>query len=325
MTDATSPREAESELYRREALAAASGGDQHGRPLHVTSGWTRWTIRLTAAAALVSAAFLVRGRVGEYAHGVAVVRKEGRVVVTATQTGVVSSLEVRPGEAVRSGDVLIRLDATQSRAELDRIERQYQQRLLELLRNPTDAEKHEQLAILSGQRDMAQTLVREREIVALQDGVVSEVRVRRGQSIAPGDAVATVESATGRIVVLSVFPGRYRPLLQQENTRLFLSFSGFADSRHEVALDFVSDEVVGPAEAKRHLGQHQADALDVEGPVVVVQSVLVDESFSSFDGTYEVYDGMHGQMEARVRSESLLEVLIPAFKRVRGPWQRSDT
>ena len=49
--------------------------------------------------------FAATARVGEYAQGLAVVRREGRVVVTSAVSGTVQSLEAKPGSHVAAGQV----------------------------------------------------------------------------------------------------------------------------------------------------------------------------------------------------------------------------
>ncbi|MFY0533126.1 HlyD family efflux transporter periplasmic adaptor subunit [Nannocystis pusilla] len=169
---------------------------------------------------------------------------------------------------------------------------------------------------MKAQLQLAQARVRERQIVASQPGRVSDVRVRPGQPVAPGDAVVAVEQDSARTVVIGLFPGHYRPLLSAAGSRLTLELEGFPDSRHEVSVRSVADEVVGPAEAMRYLGRDRQGALELAGPVVVVETELPSDTFVADDTEYRVYDGMQGVLEARLRSETLLEVLIPALKQL---------
>src|SRR5690606_22411793 len=210
------------------------------------------------------------------------------------------------------GLVLVRLDDAAQRAELERVEREYEQRLVELLRTPVDDARRERLAALDGELRRARARVDERTVVALQPGLVSDVRVRPGQPVAPGDAVVSVEQDAAETVVVALFPGHYRPLLGAADTRVFLELEGFPDSRHLVSVRSVADEVVGPAEAMRYLGRDREGALELRGPVVVVESVLPSDTFEADGTAYRVYDGMQGTLEARLRSATLLETLVPA-------------
>lgn len=258
--------------------------------------------------------FASTARIGEYAQGVAVVRREGRQVATSTVAGIVQSIEVRPGERVVAGQVLVRLDDAAQRAELERVEREYQQRLVELLREPGDEARRERLAALDGQLQLAQARLAERSVLASQAGVVSDVRVRPSQAVGPGDAVASIERDSAETLVIGLFPGHYRPLLGDAETELYLELAGFPDTRQRVEIRSVADEVVGPVEAMRYLGRDREGALTPSGPVVVVVSELPSETFVSDETEYRVYDGMQGVLEVELRSATLIETLIPALK-----------
>ena len=306
----------ERRIFREAALAAHRDGSRPGRPLHIVSTWTRWAIRVTVLAVLACLTFSVTARVGEYAQGPAVVRREGRIVVTATVSGTLQDTEVKPGQHVVAGQVLVRLDDASQRAELSRVEREHQQRLVEFLREPSDPSRREHLASLDAQRQAAAARLHEREVRAPADGVVSDVRVRAGQLVAPGDAVVSLERDTAQTVVVGLFPGHYRPLLAGANERLELELEGFPDSRVEVVVRSVADEVVGPAEAMRYLGPDREGALSLSGPVVVVETVLPDDTFIADDTEYRVFDGMQGTLEAKLRSATILETLVPALRRL---------
>ncbi len=297
-------------------MEAHRRGSRPGRPLHILPTWTRWAVRVTVLCVIAGVVFASTARVGEYAQGMAVVRREGRTVVTSAVSGTVQSIEVRPGQRVEAGQVLVRLDDAGQRAELDRVDREYEQRLIELLRSPADDTRRERLAALDAQRQIAEARLRERAVTSTQPGLVSDVRVRPGQPLSPGDAVVSVEQDAARTVVVGLFPGHYRPLLSAADTRLFLELQGFPDSRLEVSVRSVADEVVGPAEAMRYLGSDRQGALELSGPVVVVETVLPSDTFEADDTEYRAYDGMQGILEARLRSETLLETLVPALKHI---------
>lgn len=303
-------------IFREAALAAHRRGAGPGHPLQVVSTWTRWAVNVTLAAVVAGLVFVATARVGEYARAPAVVRREGRVVVTASVPGTVQQIAARPGERVAAGQVLVRLDDAAQTAELERAEREYEQRLVELLRAPADDARRERLAALDGQLRQARARARERAIVAPQAGLVSDVRVRPGQAVGPGDAVVAVEQDDARTVVVGLFPGHTRPLLGAEGTRLTLELEGFPGSRLEVTARAVADEVVGPAEALRYLGRDREGALAPSGPVVVVTAVLPSDTFVADDARYRVYDGMQGSLEAKVRAATLLETLVPALRRL---------
>ncbi|HLT38329.1 MAG TPA: hemolysin D, partial [Enhygromyxa sp.] len=103
-------------IFRAAALAAHRGGDRPGRPLEIVPLWTRLAVIITVAVVIAALVFAATAEVGEYAQGIAVVRREGRTLVTATTPGTVASIEVETGRRVTAGEVLVRLDAAVERA-----------------------------------------------------------------------------------------------------------------------------------------------------------------------------------------------------------------
>lgn len=303
-------------IFRARALEAHRRGDPPGRPLELVSSWTRWALRVTVLVVAVGLGFAATAPVGEYAQGPAVVRREGRVIVTSSVAGTVRAVEGHPGRRVEAGELLLRLDDAGARAELERVEREYEQRLVELLRAPEDEGRRERLAGLGAELELARARLRERSVRAPSAGLISDLRVREGQRVNPGDALVAIEGEAAETVVVGLLPGHYRPLLSAEDSELVLELEGFPDSRVEVELRDVADEVVGPAEALRVLGRDREGAIQPQGPVVVVEARLASDRFSSDEVDYRIYDGMQGRLEAKVRAATLLETLIPALRRL---------
>ncbi len=302
-------------MFRERALAVHRRGDRPGRPLHIVPGWARWATRVTVLMVVSGLAFAALAPVGEYAEGTAIVRREGRVAVTTSVPGTVVRVDVRPGERVEAGEVVVQLDDSAEQAELERVERAYRQRLVELLRNPEQSARRERLVGLDAELQVARAHLRARGIRASSAGSVSDVRARPGQRVTPGDAVVSIEQEDAEIVVVGLFPGHYRPLLDAADTELYLELEGFPDTRIKLPMGSVADGVIGPAEAMRYLGPDREGTLQLTGPVVVVETVLPSDSFESDDTHYQVYDGMQGRLEAKVRAATLLESLVPALRR----------
>jgi membrane fusion protein (multidrug efflux system) len=72
--------------------------------------------------------------------------------------------------------------------------------------------------------------------------------------------------------------------------------------------------VVGPAEARRYLGDEIADAVQFTGPVVRVEAHLNSPTFEAEGKLRRYHDGMLANAEVRTRSERVLVTLIPALK-----------
>jgi membrane fusion protein, multidrug efflux system len=296
-------------LFRPAALAAHRGGEQPGRPLEIVPLWTRLAELVTAAAVIAALIFAFTAELGEYAEGVAMVRREGRVVVTASSAGTVAAVEVRPGARVEAGQVLVRLDAAREQAAHRHAEQSYERALVEALRDPGHAGKRERLTLADATLRQAASELGARTIVAPQPGSVSDVRVRPGQALTLGDSVIAIESDDARTLVVAVFPGHVRPLLHAADTRLLLELDGFPDARQELAVDTVADEVIGPAEALRYLGRDREGAVELHGPVVVVEAALPDDLLVVDGERYRLFDGMQGTVEARLGTATIAELL----------------
>ena len=303
-------------IFRARALEVHQQGESPGRPLEVVSSWTRWAVRVTVLVVAVGLGFAALAPVGEYAQGPAVVRREGRTIVTSSASGTVRSVARRPGQRVEAGELLVRLDDAGAEAALARVEHEYEQRLVELLRAPEDEARRERLTSLGAELELARARLDERSVRAPSAGLISDLRVREGQRVDPGDALVAIEGEAAQTVVVGLLPGHYRPLLSAEASELVLELEGFPDSRVEVDVREVADEVVGPAEALRVLGRDREGAMQLDGPVVVVEARLASERFASDDVDYRIYDGMQGRLEAKVRAATLLEILIPALRRL---------
>lgn len=299
-------------IFRPAALDAHGRGDRPGRPLGAVSRWTRLAELVLLAVFVSATIFAATAEIGEYAQGIATVRREGRVLVTSAVSGTVQKIEVGSGQRVAAGAVLVRLDDASERAELDRAEQAYTRQLLELLRAPQrDSEgKRQRLASSDAAVQLARAKLRGRTIVAPESGVVSDVRVRRGQPVVLGDALVSLEQEDARTVVVGLFPGHYRPLLSAADTQVYLELEGFPDSRGEVVVRSVADEVIGPAEAMRYLGRDRLGTVELRGPIVVVETELRSDLFAANDTHYRIFDGMQGTLEAKLRSATLLETLL---------------
>lgn len=302
-------------IFREAAIEAHRQGARPGRPLHISAAWTRWATRLVVGALVAAVTFAATARVGEYAEAAAVVRREGRLVVTSMVAGAVRSVEVATGQRVTAGQLLARLDDAAEQAELERAQREYEQRLVALLRRPAQSELRERLAAVDVRLQLAQTHVRQRQIIAPCDGIITDTRVQLGEPVAPGDPAFSIERDDARTVVVGLFPGRYRPLLDADEARFYLEVEGYPDSRYEVALRSLADEVIGPEEAMRHLGRGNQGALELAGEVVVV-TVDAPDAFIADGVEYRLFEGMQGTLESKVRAETVLEALVPALKKL---------
>lgn len=298
-------------LFREQAMAAHRRGSNLGSPLQIVPAWIRWSTRIVVLAIVAAIAFAALVRVGDFARGPAVIRMAGRNVIATHAAGSVVGIPVQPGMRVQAGAVLLRLDDAPQRAELARATHEYELLLGRLLREPDDESLRKQLASLSVTTELARAHVDDRTLRAPDEGTVSDIRVRVGQQVVPGDAIVAIDSPGSRPIVVAMLPGHERPRLSSARGRMLLELDGFARERVPVVLRSIADEVVGPNEALRFLGKDESSALEVRGPVVMVEAVIEDLEFE-VDGTrYRFYDGMQGALEVEVDSQTLLESVLP--------------
>ena len=269
---------------------------------------------------VVGLGFAALARVSEYAEGPAVVRAAGRTGLTAFAPGSVVQVCAQPGQRVARGDVLLKFYDAQELAEHTRTQREFELQLVHRLRDPADPAPRQALLALHSQRKLAGDRLAERTVRAPHDGFATDVRVRVGQHVAAGDLLLTLAGREADYVIVGLLPGQYRPQLKA-GMSLRLELTGFERSFHTLSVASVGDEVIGPQEAKRFLGQEKADALAATGPVVLVEAPLAGGRFRAGTRTYDLHDGMVGTARVRVRSTPLLVALIPGLQRL---WESSD-
>jgi membrane fusion protein (multidrug efflux system) len=228
---------------------------------------------------------------------------------------------VRPHERVAAGHVLVRFQSAREAAELARIERQWELQLIERLRDLSAHPPAQALIALRAERDLARARLDERVVRAPRAGIVGDVRCRRDQHVAAGDILLSLTGANARPVLMAVLPGEHRPMLRP-GMPLNLELRGYGHAPQRLTIASISDEVVGPEEAKRLLGPEVASAVPLNGPLVRVEALFAGDTFAAGGERYALHDGMWGAAEVQVRSESLLAALVPglraALERLRG-------
>ena len=311
-------------LFREEAVEHhAVGLRSEGDLLRVDPGWMRWTYRLLLAVLVAGVLFTILAKVREYASGPAVVRLGGRTDLTATADGTVTDVGVTAGQTVEAGRLLVRFYGAREAAELARIDHEFELQLINRLRDPGDRSAEQALISLRAQRELARSNLAEREVRAPAGGVVSDIRVRPGQHIAPGQSLLSLVRGQEHPEVIALIPGEYRPLLKP-GMPLRLELTGYRYAYQELIVETVGEEVVGPGEARRFLGDEVADAVQLTGPVVRVSARLTGNTFEADGKVRRFHDGMWGRAEVRVRSERVLVALVPALKALFEPREGSD-
>jgi multidrug efflux pump subunit AcrA (membrane-fusion protein) len=314
-------------LFRREAVEHQRSRGLRAELLAIDSSATAWGFRLLCVGIVVALVFVILGRLNEYATGPAVVRLDGSTTLTASAAGLVSRVDVAPGDAVKKGQVLVRFHASGELSEYEAAAKEFDSQLGKLLLRPDDPAMREALVGLRTRRDLARTRLDQRTLVAPHDGIVGDVRVREGQVVEPGLRVLDLQEKASAANVVALMPGRYRPMLRPGDELRF-TLDGFQHRAYRLVVSRVGDQIVGPAEAERYLGRDLADTLPIKGPVVLVQAALQRTSFDVDGEHYEFASGMFGKAEVVARNEPLAYAFIPSLKqwvdRVGGLFSRSE-
>ncbi len=304
----------ESTIFRNEALESLSRGSdaRHDAMLQIAPGWTMWTYWLLIALVVAASLYVVIGTIDEYATGVGVIRDQGRTLVTATTGGTIRHIAVQPGQQIQIGQPLVYFDDSQERIELERLRNDFNSQQLNRLKNPNDPVAHQQVAMLRSQIEAAERRLKERTVLASRAGLVEDLRIRQNQFVSAGESLLTIVGENDRLTLIAILPGQYRPLLKKGSS-VRVELTGFRYAYQHATIEEVGNEVVGPSEIRRFLGQEIADAVTFQGPSLIVQAHLPSRSFKAEGRWHQYHDGMHGIAEARVRSESILAVLVPGL------------
>jgi biotin carboxyl carrier protein len=304
-----------STLFRSRALQHAGQVSERADVLRLSPTWTRWAYWLIVLGAVGAVAYFGLARVDEWAQGPALIRVQGTSELTATLPGTVAHIAVEPGDQVEQGALLISLTSDNERAQLDRLEQEFNLQLARTLRDPADAAARQSLSSLRVDRELASSRLAERELRAPSAGVIEDIGVRRGQAVAPGDQLLTISGKDRVCNVWALLPGRYRPELEHDADVRF-NVHGYRYAQARASLHSVGAQVLGPSEVSRYLGNEVAGALDLQGPTVIAKAELPGCSFTSDTNTFRFHQGMGGSAEVRLRSQPLWAVLIPGLRKV---------
>jgi membrane fusion protein (multidrug efflux system) len=305
------------ELFRSEALRSLDEQAGGGELLHLSPSWIRsayWILVFFVVGALSFSWFAT---VGEWASGPAVVRLLGKTDLTATAAGTVASVEVRPGDHVQAGQLLVRFHVAAEQAELERLVGELEGQLVRLLRDPNDQAARTSMTALRAQKELAESRVAARSLKAPHAGLVSDVRIRPGQLLGQGDLALSLVGEEARFHVVAILPAQYRPLLRPGQP-IALRLTGFPRALEHLEIASVADDVIGPAEAQRYLGRELGDTLAITGPIVLVEARLPSRTFITDDKSFNFYDGLPGMAEACVRSQRVLWAMVPALRALFG-------
>jgi multidrug efflux pump subunit AcrA (membrane-fusion protein) len=304
----------EEPLFRQEALDAQAL-PRWGDVIRVTPSWVSWAYWVLLVLIAGSLVYVSIGTVSTYSAGPAIVRSTTRQDVTARTPGNVTAVHVGPGDPVAAGEVVARLDDSDARGAVDRLEREFETQLRNRMLDPADGAADAALRSLRLELDRSRLALEERLVRAPVAGVVADVRIRGGQRVDPGDLLLSIADGSGGLEVVALLPGSDRPQLET-GMPLRLELLGYRYTYQTLAIDSVSVDVLAPAEARRVLGPQLADGLPLASSVVLVRARMPTTEFQVDDRTYRYHDGMQGRAEVRVRQERILYTLVPGLRRL---------
>jgi len=300
-------------IFRSDFLREYRRRADTGDVLKLSPRWVQPCYWLVIALAVAGLSYGDFGRVHEYDCGPDVVRFTDRADLTALSEGTVADVLIRPGQPVLPGQTLVRFYSGEESAELERVEREFQLQLVNLLRDPSDPDARQSMARLRAERERMRSHLEERAVRAPIAGTASDIRIRPGQHLALGDPVITVVGTSPQLNVVVVLPGHYRPLLKP-GLPLRLQLTGYPYVHQDLAVTAIGDEIVGPGAIRRYLGEDIGDAVPLSGPAVLVYVSLPRRGFRWEGRERPYYDGMLGRAQVSVRNQSVLVALIPGLR-----------
>ena len=306
---------ADPSLFRSEAIEEQRRSESPSSILNVSERWGSWIVGGMAALLLAFAGFLIFGTATEYAEGSAVVHSRGRIPVVANEAGTVAGIRLAPGIPVVPGDVIGTLYDHAELAEVQRLEHEYEDALVRLLRDPETPAAGAGLAGLRASSEQARAVLEERRLIVPVAGVLTDVRVRPGALVSPGQTVATVGSAAPGFEIVAAVPGNFRPLLVS-GLPVVVELEQFLGSRFHLDAREISPEVISVGEARALMGQLLPMA-DEGVALALVYADLPRVLTSSSGAEYPLYDGMRGTVRIPVREERFIVTLWPALGRSR--------
>ncbi|HKP64026.1 MAG TPA: HlyD family efflux transporter periplasmic adaptor subunit [Polyangiales bacterium] len=304
-----------SALFRTRALEQVDEGAERADFLRISPSWTRWAYWVVIAGAVAGVAYVGLAHVDEWAQGPGLIQVDGVTELTAKGAGTVATIAVEPGDQVEAGALLATLTSDNERAQLERLEHEFNLQLTRTLRDPSDQAARQSLVSLRVDRDLARERLDDMSLRAETAGIVEDIRVRPGQALAPGDQILTLSGSDRKCTVWALLPGRYRPELEL-GAEVRFNVSGYRYAQSGTKLSSVGAHVLGPREVGRYLGNEVAGSLELQPATVIAKAELESCSFVSDEQSYRFHQGMGGTSEVRLHSEPLWAVLFPNLRKV---------
>jgi membrane fusion protein (multidrug efflux system) len=301
-------------IFREEALEAYAVHRHNADVIRVSPRWSDWAYWVIVAFVAVSVGFAAIAHMARYSTGPAVVRVANRSAVTAHMSATVAAVEVTSGQRIKAGQRLARFYDAEQKATVELLDHEFATQLRLHMLEPSHQAAEQAVHTLRLDLDRARAALQDRTVRARHAGIVSDIRVRPGQSVAPGDVVMSIIDDESDLYVEAFLPGDARPKLAP-GMPLRLEMNGYRYAYQTLSIDAVSTGVIGPSEARRFLGSQISDVVSITGPVVLVRARLTGRQFEADGHRYLYHDGMQATAEVQLRSQRLLAALVPSLER----------
>ena len=301
-------------LYRGEALEAHRSRGNEGVPVNLSPGWVKRAYPLLVVTILIALFASIFVTVPTYSSGVGVVEMPN-TAVAAPMGGTVEQVLVEPGQHVKKGTALVRLHAAEQDAELHSAQTDADNATTLYLFDQQDEQVKKTLAAALVRVERERARVDSRIIRASADGTVSDIRVRVGSSLTPGDLVLQILEPGAEPEVWVFLPGKDRPRLRLEQ-ELQTEIVGYTKSRDKAKITYISPEAFGPTEVAKIVGVSLADSVKLApGSYVWVKAKLPAKAFKTQHQTFWYHHGMPVKAEVKIQSKPFLVTLLPALEK----------
>jgi membrane fusion protein (multidrug efflux system) len=306
--------------FRAQALHAHRERAQPGAVIRILPRWVPWTFRSLVALVACALVYLFVGRVNIYSKGPAVIRLLDRLELTTDRAGAIEEIYVVAGQTVERGQLLGRFEDDVARDALARLEESWAASVRRHMADLGDAAAAADVERLRREFEDARAHLAEHEVRAPRSGTVSDLRIRVGQHLVAGDVLLSIAQNNASNRVVALLPGSDRPRIEP-GMALRLELPGYPRNYQTVVIETAGDEIIGPDEARRFIGPTRADALEMTGPLVLVEASLPGPEFRAGEHWYRYHDGMPAEAELALRNARIIELLIPTLEgRFEGRW-----
>lgn len=303
-------------LYRPEALQYHRKKGSEGVVAELSPKWTRRAYPFLLVTMLVAIIAGLVVRVPTYSSGFGIVRRASTPVTSLAQ-GNVEAIYAQRGDTVKKGDRLAKLSSPKEEGDYAQVKTEWSQAQDNYLFDDQDEQARKQVKAATTALVHAQGILDQRYVYATADGVVSDIHTDEGKAVQPGQELMRIIKPGTKPEILAFLPSTDRPRVKHD-MKLQVGVEGFKLKRPRLAIDNISEDVVGPSDIRRMVGQEVADTLKLPNEGVsfmVVKGTFESDKFKSGHKIYELHDGMPAKVEIEIDTKPFLAEVFPLFER----------